>query len=55
MSASNKTEAAAHPYLTIREAVEAERAAREAERVAVEHQRQVDGLMRAIVKRAVWA
>ena len=32
-----------------------ERAEREAERVAVEHQRQVDGLMRAIVKRAVWA
>ena len=32
-----------------------ERAEREAERVAVEHQRQADGLMRAIVKRAVWA
>ena len=32
-----------------------ERAEREAERIAVEHQRQVDGLMRAIVKRAVWA
>ena len=32
-----------------------ERAEREAERVAVEHQRQVDGLMRAIVKRAVLA
>ena len=32
-----------------------ERAEREAERVAVEHQRQVDGLMRAIVKRAAWA
>lgn len=31
------------------------RAEREAERIAVEHQRQVDGLMRAIVKRAVWA
>ena len=36
-------------------AVLRERAEREAERVAVEHQRQVDGLMRAIVKRAVWA
>ena len=55
MSTHNKTEAAAHPYLTIREAVEAERAEREAERVAAEHQQQVDGLMRAIVKRAVWA
>ena len=32
-----------------------ERAEREAERVTVEHQRQVDGLMRAIVKRAVLA
>ena len=32
-----------------------ERAERDAERVAAEHQRQVDGLMRAIVKRAVWA
>lgn len=32
-----------------------ERAEREAERIAAEHQRQVDGLMRAIVKRAVWA
>ena len=36
-------------------AVLRERAEREAERVAVEHQRQVDGLMRAIVKRAVLA
>ena len=32
-----------------------ERTEREAERIAAEHQRQVDGLMRAIVKRAVWA
>ena len=36
-------------------AVLRERAEREAERVAVEHQRQVDGLMRAIAKRAVLA
>ena len=36
-------------------AVLRERAEREAERVAVEHQRQVDGLMRAIVKRTVLA
>ena len=32
-----------------------ERAEREAERIAAEHQRQVDGLMRGIVKRTVWA
>ena len=32
-----------------------ERAEREAERIAAEHQRQVDVLMRGIVKRAVLA
>ena len=32
-----------------------ERAEREAERVAAEHQWRMDGLMRAIVKRAAWA
>lgn len=44
---SNKTEAAAHPYLTIREAVETERAAREAR----EHDEQVQRLTWGIAKR----
>ena len=48
MSASNKTEAAAHPYLTIREAVEAERAAREAR----DHDEYVRRLTWGIAKRA---
>ena len=51
MSTHNKTEAAAHPYLTIREAVEAERAAR----AAREHDENVERLTWAIVKRAVLA